>query len=684
FPIFDITISTMALIGFIMVSGMIVDDAIIVIENIYRHIESGEPLVEAVVRGTEEVMWPVTAAVATTVAAFLPMLLIPGTMGQFMSILPKTVIACLIASLIEVLIMLPAHYIDWGSRRGADDTPFEEKGRVSRFSHNVRLRVDHAISGLRDRFLWAQDRVLEQRGVFLVFCLAALYGAIGLQKHVEVEIFPGGFNQIFVTVITPVDYGLESTNKIVRGVERALEPIAHELTDISTSVGQGMTAEGRTIAGSNRATLFIAFPDTRENLEDPQRVLQIVQKTLEAHRLEYPEGIETLLVTPPRQGPGIGPAVAIRIHAKLYDVAKQVAEEAKAGLRAIPGVYNVEDNIPLGPRELRVRLDEHRASIHGLSFEEVGSALLAANEGLIPSTFKDPTSNEDIDIRVLLQEEQRRSIEDLLDSDLRAPAGYVVKLEDVAEIEFGRSYSRLYHEDTDRAVVVYAAVDRAQNTAVKVNEAMQARLSDIESRYPGVSVAFGGEFEATQQAFADIARVSLIALLAIYMILAAAFRSYSQPFVVMSVVALSYIGVVLGMFIMGYPISMFVLFAMVGLAGVVVNDSLILIDFVNQERGRGSDLRSAVRVASSHRFRPILLTTLTTIAGLLPMAIGLSGGSNTFGPFAAAIVFGLAVASALTLFVVPALCLALEDLQRWIPGLGRGQRKTELGLEGGP
>ncbi len=152
----------------------------------------------------------------------------------------------------------------------------------------------------------------------------------------------------------------------------------------------------------------------------------------------------------------------------------------------------------------------------------------------------------------------------------------------------------------------------------------------------------------------------------------------------MSVVALSYIGVVLGMFIMGYPISMFVLFAVVGLAGVVVNDSLILIDFVNRERERTSDLRAAVRVASSHRFRPILLTTLTTVGGLLPMAMGLSGGSSTFGPFAAAIVFGLAVASILTLFVVPALCLALEDFQRWIARLIRPQRKTEADLAGGP
>lgn len=668
FPIFGITISTMALIGFIMVSGMIVDDAIIVIENIYRHIEAGEELREAVVRGTEEVMWPVVAAIATTIAAFLPMLFIPGAMGQFMSVLPKTVIACLIASLVEALIVLPAHYVDWGSRRGAKETRVR-KSWIARFSQQGRVRVDRGITSLRDAYLRGQALILERRGLFLVFCLAALYGAIGLQKHVAIDIFPGGFNQIFVTVTTPIDYGLDRTNEIARGVERALEPIASQLTDVSTNVGQGMTGNGRTVMGRNKATLFLSFPDTDENLENPERVLQIVQSRLEEHWREHPEGIESLVVQPPSRGPGVGQAVAIRIHASGYDVAKQVAEEAKTALRSMPGVYNVEDNVPLGPRELRISLDEHRAAVHDLSFQQVGTAILAANEGLIPSTFKDPSSNEDIDIRVLLREEQRRSIEDLLDTDLRTPGGQLVKLEDVAQLDMARSYSRLYHETAERAVIVFAAVDKAVTTAVAVNEDMQARLADVEARYPGVTVTFGGEFETTQQAFEDIGRAFLIALLAIYMILAAAFRSYAQPIVVMSVVGFSYIGVVVGMFIMDYPISMFVLYAVVGLAGVVVNDSLVLIDFVNRERERTGDLLASVRTGSSRRFRPILLTTLTTIGGLLPMALGLSGGSTVFGPFAAAIVFGLALASALTLFVVPALYLLLEDVRTFLLGL---------------
>ncbi|MGH0033438.1 MAG: efflux RND transporter permease subunit [Myxococcota bacterium] len=685
FPLFGITISTMALIGFIMVSGMLVDDAIIVIENIYRHVEAGEPLTQAVVRGTEEVMWPVVAAVATTMAAFLPMLLIGGTSGEFMSILPKTVIACLIASLVEALVVLPAHYVDFGSRRAsgeAEEAPASTA--ISSWSRGVRGRVDGGIAGIREAYLRAQDRVLEHRGLFLACCLAALYGAMGLAQHVRVDLFPGGFNQLFVTVQTPVDYGIDQTNEVMLGVERALEPVAHELTDVSTYVGQAMTADEVPLFGPNYGVLFISFPDTLANIEDPERVLELVKRRLaDEYWPDHTDEIENLLVMPPRNGPPIGRPVAIRIQADRYDTAKQIAAEVKAELRTLPGVYNVEDNVPLGPRELRVRLDEHRASIHGLTFQEVGAALLAANEGLVPSTFKDPDSDEDIDIRVMLRPEQRRTIADLVDLETRTPEGYLVKIEDVARVELDRGYARLYHYDSERAVVVYGAVDTNQTTSLAVNETIQARFADVDVRYPGVNMIYGGEFEATRDAFEDMQRAFIVAILAIFTILAAQFRSYTQPLVVMSVVGLSYIGVVLGMWIMDYAISMYVLYAIVGLAGIVVNDSLVLIDFVNQERARGAPVREAVRTASAHRFRPILLTTITTVAGLLPMAMGLQGGSIVFGPFASAIVFGLGVASALTLFVVPSLYLVLEDVETRLRRRKSGDAEPlELGAPG--
>jgi HAE1 family hydrophobic/amphiphilic exporter-1 len=688
FPIFGITINSLSLIGFIMVSGMIVDDAIIILENIYRRIEAGEPLAQATIRGTEEVMWPVSAAIFTTIAAFLPMLTISGTSGEFMSILPKTVIACLLGSLLEALVVLPAHYLDWGSRRSAGDSLERAAARPvwQRASYVLRARVDGAIVGLRARYLALQARVLTHRYAFLAFGLGAFVFAAGLFRHVPVDLFPGDFNQLMVAIETPRDYGVEQTDRVVRGVEEALEPLRHELLDVMSYSGFSMDADEVPLRGPNYGILFLSFPNTHENIADPDRILRLVRQRLE--REYWPEhrgDLVTLRVMPPRNGPPIGKPVAIRIQSDDYGVAKQIAGEMKAELATLAGVHGITDNTPLGPRELRVELDEHRASLHGLTFDDVGFALMAANEGVVPSTFKDPDSDEDVDIRVLLQADQRTSVADLLDVEVRTPGGYLVKLGDVAHIEVTRGFQRLYHFGARRAVVVYADVDGVQATSTSANEYMARAFADVPDRYPGVNVVFGGEFQATDQAMADLRIAMLIAVFSIYGILAAQFRSYLQPFIVMSVIVLSFIGVAVGMWAMNelvgrYAISMYVFYALVGLAGIVVNDSLVLIDFVNQERGRGSSTWDSVRIASEKRFRPILLTTLTTVAGLLPMATGMTGYSPVFGPFATAIVFGLAAASGLTLFVVPVFYLILDEAKGASGRLARRARGREASV----
>jgi multidrug efflux pump subunit AcrB len=511
--------------------------------------------------------------------------------------------------------------------------------------------------------------VLEQRWAFLAVGLAALFFAVSLNRHVPVDLFPSDFNHIMATLESPTDFGIDQTEAVVRGMERSLAPIQDELTDVISYAGLGMDADENPIVGVNRGVLYISFPNSSANVADPDRLLNLVRGQLEEYQRAHPAEVVSMRVSPPRNGPPIGKPVAIRIQSESYDEAKQIAEEMKRELATMRGVFNIEDNVPVGPRELGVALHEHRASLHGLTFNEIGFALLAANDGAVPSTFKDPNSDEDVDIRVLLKHDQRRSIADLLDVSIRTPAGYLIKIGDVADIEIERGYEQLYHYDAERAVVVYADVDGDQATSISVNEEMRAKFRDIPLRYPGVNLVFGGEFQETDEMFEQMGRAFILALMAIYGILAAQFRSYGQPLIVMSVIAFSFIGVVLGIYLLDYALSMYVLYAMVGLAGIVVNDSLVLIDFVNKERDRGTEPARAVVIASAKRFRPILLTTVTTVAGLLPMALGLTGKSVVYGPFATAIVFGLGMASGLTLFVVPALYLALEDagatLARW-------------------
>jgi multidrug efflux pump subunit AcrB len=666
FPFFGITINSLSLVGFVMVSGMLVDDAIILVENIYRHVENGEPIQEAVIAGAEEVMWPVTAAVLTTAAAFIPMLTISGTSGEFMSILPKTVVVCLLGSLFEALLVLPVHYLDWGSRHSIGDPKYGN--RWTRRFQSIRTASDSRLVSLRDRYLRAQTRLLPERHYFLATCGAAFLFAIALFSRVPVDLFPSDYNMLFVTIKSSRDTGFDSTDKIIAGVETALQELGEEITDISTNIGMGMTSDERPVLGVNWAVLYITFPETAENTSNPDRLLSMVRERLDRYRDNHPGEIESMIVAPPRNGPPIGKPVAIRIQSEDYEEAKRIASEMKLKLASLTGVYNIEDNVPLGPREMRVILNENRASLHGLTFQDVGFALTAANEGLISSSFRPPNESDDIDIRVLLEENDRDSIRDLMDVEVRARDGYLIQLGDVADLELQRGYQRLYHYGAERAVVVYADVDGENATSVSVNNLMQDAFSDIPSRYPGVDLVFGGEFQATDDAFADMGRAFILAALAIYAILAAQFRSYAQPVIVMSVIVFSFIGVTFGLYLLslvwsGYALSMYVLYAIVGLAGIVVNDSLVLIDFINKERDRGLSATDAVMSGCEKRFRPIFLTTVTTIMGLAPMAIGLSGYSTVFSPFAASIVFGLGVASLLTLYVVPMLYLTLEDVQ---------------------
>ena len=687
FPVLGITINLLSLVGFVMVSGMLVADAIIVIENIYQHIEAGEPVTEAIVAGAEEVMWPVISAVCTTIAAFVPMLLVSGTSGQFMSILPKTVIACLAASLIECLVVLPAHYLEWGSTSRAADAlaKADSKSGIRTWSHRVRARADATIGSLRSAYVRGLGRVMRHRGAFLLACVGVFIFAQGLSTRVRVDLFPSDFNQLFVSIETPIDFSIEESNEVILGLEAALEPLADEFLSVSTYVGQGMSAEERPIFGSNYGVFYISFKDSEQNIADPGRMVGLVRRTLEAHRAENPYGIEKLIVVPPRNGPPIGKPVAVRVIAEDYDRAKQVAASMKVELSSMPGVFNIEDNMPLGRRELRIGLDDYRASLHGVSFDRVGLALRGANDGLVPSTYKDPLSDEDVDIRVLLRKEQRASAGDLIDVELRTPGQYRVKIEDVATVSMSRGYQRLYHFDAQRAVVVYADVDNRMATSISANEALRARFADVPLRNPGMNLVFGGEFQATNRTFEDMGRAFIVALIAIYTILAAQFRSYLQPLVVMCVIMFAYIGVIFGMYLWGYALSMYVIYAMVGLAGIVVNDSLVLIDFVNKERERGTSALDAVLIAGHRRFRAVLLTTVTTVAGLLPMAMGLSGVSTVFGPFAAAIVAGLCVASLLTLFAVPALYLSIDALRlNVINRLGLGSPKADSVVSGTP
>ncbi len=681
FPALGISINATTLMGMLLVSGMLVDDAIIVLENIYRRIEGGEPLHDAVLKGANEVMWPVICAVTTTMAAFAPLLLVEGTPGKFVSILPKAVIVCLVASLFECLIILPAHYLDFGSRRGAEPVPDERpEGLLAGLSHRLkgmRAATDRAIDSARNLYSRALEPMLEYRWRFAIGLGLLIFLTNSLSQHLDTVLFPGEYDTLNVLVETPPDYSLEQTAAVSERIQAPLlEYVGESVKDVSFLIGTSVDSNYDRLAGPNLAMGFVIMDSTSGALEDAEQAFLDMNDELAAWRERNPEGISELRLQPQQDGPPIGPPVEARIESADYRVGKAVAAEMKAALHAMPGVFSIEDNLKLGPQEARVRLDEARAARYGVGFEDVARALRGANDGLVASSFRSTEIDEDIDIRVMLDERYRQSLGDLLDTELRVPSGALVKLRDVADVELTRGFLSFRRYDEKRTVSVYADVDTNVTTSIEVNEQLQARFADVAARHPGVTIRYGGEFEEANEAFASLGAVFPIAFLAIYMILAALFRSYVQPLVVTAAIPFAFMGVIFGVALLDYDVSFILMYATIGLTGVVVNDSLVMVDFINRAREAGIPLKQAVRESGARRFRPILLTTLTTVMALLPMAFGLQGASNTYGPFAASISFGLIFAMMGTLFAVPVAYTVIIDVQeavssRWARLRGR-------------
>ena len=680
FPPLGISINASTLIGMLLVSGMLVDDAIIVLENVYRKVEEGLPVREAILKGTNEVLWPVVCAVTTTCAAFAPLLLIGGTAGKFVSILPKCVLVCLIASLFECLVILPAHYLDFGSRRRreASEGDVPASGWAAATAR-VRGAVDLGIERARNAYSAALVPVLEHRAAFAALVVGLAIFAWGYSRHLEVELFPGEFDTFNVLLEASPDYSLDQTEQLVLAMEKPLmEFVGTDVKMMSTVVGASVGSNYDRLTGPNLAMSYLVMERNETTAAKPERVLKKVKDRMDAWAAENPEGIVELRVAAQQDGPPVGPPVEARIQGSDYAVGKAIAQEMIAALETMPGVYNIEDNLKPGPSEARLVVDAQRAAQHELSFEEIAIALRGANDGIVASSFRAPSIDEDVDIRVLLDERYRGSLGDLLDTELRTPGGYLVKLRDVADVELTRGFLSYRRYDERRTVTVFAEVDDELTTSAAVNGALQARFADIEVRYPGVTVDYSGEFASQQEAFADLARAFPVALVAIYMLLAALFRSYLQPMVVLAAIPFGLMGVAFGVGLLGYKVSFILMYATLGLIGVVVNDSLVMVDFINRARQGGMPLREAVRKSGAIRFRPILLTTLTTVFALMPMALGFGGTSKTYGPFAASISFGLIFAMLGTLFAVP---LAYTSLVEGWDSIRRAVGRTRGGLD---
>ena len=647
----DITINMMSLLALILCLGVVVDDAIIIIENIFRHMEEGMPRRRAAVIGTQEVFWPVVASTLTSWAAFLPLLLMEGVLGDFFAIIPKVVVAALTASLIEAMFVLPSHMADFGRLS-------QQKAASSSPDAPPETRLQRA----GRRILSAYERILRwsllHRGrvVFAAYALFALMLGVAFSVK-DVILFTEGDPDMFdVRIRMPTDASKEETEALLAKLDARILEL--ESPDIEATVAvRGMTRTDMGMSTGDHmgmVSVVVVQATDRTQVHAGRDLGNEV-----SHLYDDVVGPARLEVVEVRPGPPRGAPVAVRIRGNDHERLVELAEQVLAEVRRTPGTRNANLDYELGKQEIQIRVDEQRAALHGLTPEMVSSWLRSAFGATPAATLQE--GDDEIDIVVQLRDEVLQDPSRIASLQLIAPNGDQVAIHDIADVSQGRGPGAIRRFQQKRLVSVLSGIDETVTNSGEVNETLQAKLAPLAAANRDVRFEFGGQFEETRESVESLFRAFVIAILLIYTILATQFQSFSQPSVVMAAIPLSLIGVCGGFLLSTKPIGLIALVGVVGLTGIVVNDSLVLVDFINKRRSRGLPLDEAIVEAGKLRLRPIVLTSVTTIAGLFPLSLAIDSLPH-LAPMAQVMVYGLTLSTLLTLLVVPCLYRLDVDL----------------------
>ena len=692
------SINTISLFSFVLVSGIIVDDAIVLVENIYRHLQLGKSRTAAIVDGTSEVFLPVVSSALTTILAFIPMLIMSGSTGEFFSVIPKAVSFALFASLVEALFILPLHVRDFGP------APRQLAGGRARSGPHEDF---HHLRQGPFAFFWRFYQPLLQRllacpgrslllglalfGVALAIMGLSLSGRLPLLK---IKFFQDSYLRYHVALQLPAGTAVEQTDRIVRDIARHLYNLGPGQTlAASGSAGYLEDRDYAVHRAQHYGQVVVTLPPQEQRAlpggNDAvdryiDRIHDQLQQYCAAHAADW--GLRPQLnIFGENTGPPTGKAVNIRLTAPELAQA-QAASTALLdwmGQNAeLADLINLEDDRSSLQPVLRFAVDPQRAEEFGVATGSIQQLVAGALNGWPAGMYR--TADEEIDLLVLLARQQedglgladaRAVLRTPVIEDDRGP----LRLEELTRLEWAQE-ADVRRRYNGRSSVTLTADIRAGSSlsASRVQHLVSGRLDQLRRQFPAVSVAFGGEFESTGRAYRSLAAAFVIALLAIYLVLATQFNDYLQPVIILSAIAFAFIGVVFGLLLSRTVFTISSFMAVIGLAGVAVNDSLILIDFMNQQRRRGLALLPAVLSACSARMRPVLITTLTTLLGLLPMVLGIPYKSVTWAPMATAFASGLVSATLLTLLLIPAEYILLEGAKirwrRWRTGNRRQSR----------
>ncbi len=643
------TINVSVLLGVVIVLGMLVDDAVVVVEAIYFRITRGVDAATASVEALREVFAPVTASVMTTMAAFLPLMLLPGIVGKFMMVVPVVVTLALFFSLFEAYWMLPAHVM--GLKLNFNKPSRVHKHRV-RFTHMIRVKYSRAL-------LYVMRRPITFLLVaFSAFVLAVSAVAVGL---VRVQFFAFDPMRLFyVNVDMPAGTALEET--LARALQVETKVRKHVRPDEAraiTAVAGVKYTDTEPLYGNKYAQIIVSLnPGAGE--------LRSVDETIAAMRDEVASNNGNALVTFTRisGGPPLTKPISVKIRGDDFAELRKATDLLAKFLSTVNGVSDIIDDDSPGRDQLTLRLNREALQQSGLVAANVARVIRLYVDGEIVTFMQD--RGEKVEVRVRAEPEILAGIDQLLNKPVPLPGGGYVALRELVTYETGPSKDSIRHYNFRRTITLEADIDRELINEIQASNMIIAEWEKVKSQFPDVTLDFSGALDDIQESLDSMILLFAFGLGLIYLIIGTQFRSYLQPLMILVTVPLAFTGVVIGLLITGNPLSLYTMYGVVALTGIAVNSAIVLIDAANDRFRRGMSVLHAIVYAGRRRVVPILITSFTTVAGLFSLATGLGGKSLLWGPVASSIMWGLGVATVMTLFVIPLIYRA---------GMTRSQRR---------
>nr|WP_301287958.1 efflux RND transporter permease subunit [Paenibacillus sp. MSJ-34] len=651
------TLNIISMGGLALGIGMMVDNSIVILENIFTYRQKGMPMKEAAVKGASELASAVIASTTTTLVVFLPIVFVQGLTADIFRPLALTVCFSLVASLVVAITLIPM----LSSKLVSEKRLLKEKkqGRMARLFG----LFNHFIAFYKKILNWA----LGHRKTTVFGTIVLLLGSFFLVPGIGMEFMPGGDQgQIQISVQTPTGTKLEETKKVVDEVSSLLAPYGDVIETASESIGGGGPFGGSANSASFTIQLIRA---TERDITTKEMMQQLTDKTKDIAGAE-------ITVSAMESGFGAGAPIQIRLNGQEQEMLEEVANQVVWMISGIEGVYNAESSAAEGNAEMNISVDRSLAAQYGLTYQQIMNEISLAVNGQLATQYRE--GGNEYDVRVIMPEESRSSIASLQTLTIQSQSGQLIPLSAVAEFKQVQGPVMIQRENQQRQINVTADIAGRDlgSISTEIGQTLQ------KMNFPdGYTYSMGGQTEDMMESFIDLGIALIFSIFLVYVVMAVQFESLLYPFIIMFSMPTSFVGVLLGLFITGTALSVTALIGVIMLAGIVVNNAIILVDYINILRRRGLDRKEAIMQGAPSRIRPIFMTTLTTVLGLVPLALGIGEGAEMQAPLAIVVIFGLSCSTIFTLLLVPVMYTYLDDFSNWLKRLFRRKNQAETAVE---